>query len=211
MEWKQTMTTSISFVLGEEIKKAFEQADPYETRAAFILSSLSLKPIEELLFKKYKIWTGDGRLRFPPLAVIRSMLLKELKGINSYQQLIAYLYAKPEERTLLGFGWFVPSNQTYSIIRRKRIDAETQRQMDFVVDRIYQFVNENGRQLDIDFIPASFRRAEAIQNSKCSSTSACKTHEEGDTAALQLFLFYLQPITTSVTIRKPLMGDGINV
>ena len=152
------MTTTISFVLEEEIKKAFEQADQYETRPAFILSLLSLKPIEGLLFKKYKIWTGDGRLKFPPMAVIRSMLLKELKGISSCQQLIAYLYANPEEGRLLGFGRFLPSCQTYSVMKRERIDAEIEWLMDFVVDKIQRFVDENGRYLDIDFIPASSRR-----------------------------------------------------
>jgi len=143
------MTVFISPVLEEEIKKAFEQADECETRAASILSLLPLKPIEELLFRKYKVWIGDGRLKYHPIAVIRSLLLKELKDIRSCLRLIAYLYDNPEELTLLGFGRFAPSSQTYSIIRKKRIDAEIRYWMDFVANTIRRFVYENGRQLDI--------------------------------------------------------------
>ncbi len=155
MEWKQTMTTSTYSMLEEEIKKAFEQADQYETRPALILSLLPLKPIEEMLFKKYKTWTGDGRRKFPPMAVMKAMLLKELKGIRSYQQLVAYLCHNPVESRLLGFERFLPSDQTFGLTNMERIDEEIRRHMDFVVSYIRQFSKENGRQLDIDFPAAA--------------------------------------------------------
>ena len=149
----ETATTSV--LLEEEIKKAFEPANKDETRVAFILSLLPLKPIEEMLFKNYKTWTGDGRLKFPPMAVIRSILLKELKSISSYSQLIAYLYANPEESRMIGFDKFLPSTQTFSIMKRERIDAEIRLQIDFVAAKIREFAKENGRDLDIDLIPVS--------------------------------------------------------
>ena len=149
---RQTIPADISSVLEEEIKKAFEQVAPDETRVAFMLSLLSLKPIEEKLLRNYKISPSDKRLKFPPIAVLRSILLKKLKGINSSQQLIAYLFTNPEESRLLGFERFLPSVQTYSVMRRERINAEIEEQIDFVADRIRQFVEKNSRHFDIDFV-----------------------------------------------------------
>ena len=157
------MTVFISPVLEEEIRRAFEQADESETRVAFILSLLPLKPIEELLFWNYKAKPYDKRIKYSPIAVIRSLLLKDLKGIRSCLRLMTYLYNKPEELTLLGFDRFAPSSQTYSIIRNERIDAEIQYWMDFVVNTIRRFVHENGRELDIASC-LRVAKAEAILN-----------------------------------------------
>jgi len=149
MEQKLTMTANMRSEIEEEIKRAFAQVGPDEKRLASILSLLSLKPIEESLFMTYKIWIGDGRLIFPPMAIIRAMLLKELKGIRSYRKLNAYLYHNPTESRLLGFETFLPSNQTFSLIGTKKIDSEMKELMYFVVNRIKRFVNENGIHLDI--------------------------------------------------------------
>lgn len=155
------MATPTFALLEEEIKKAFEQADQYETRPAFILSLMPLKPIEMPLFMRCKTWTGDKRLKFSPMAVVKSLLLKNLKGISSYQQLIAYLYANPVESRLLGFERFLPSNQTYSVIIKEKIDDEIQEYLDFVANSIRQFAKENGRQLDMDFYPVAKRKVQS--------------------------------------------------
>jgi hypothetical protein len=155
---KGVMNTSAHALLEEEIKAAFVQTDEGEARIAFLLSLLPLKPIQGMLLRNYKVWTSDGRLKFPPMAVVRAMLLKELTGIRSCQQLIAYLFANPEEGGLLGFGRFLPSTQTFSIMKRERIDVEVRQAMDFVVDGIRQLAHETGRQFDVEFIRAGSRK-----------------------------------------------------
>ena len=144
--------------LGGEIRRAFEQIEEDETRVAAVLSLLPLRPIEELLRNRYKTWTYDGRLKLHPMAMIRAMLLKELKGIRSYQQLIAYLFSNPEESRLVGFKGLLPSIQSFSLMNIRRIDVETQQRMDFAVENIRKFAKENGRELDIEFLPVSNRR-----------------------------------------------------
>ena len=80
-ELSLTMKTAKAMSLMErDIEKAFELAGEDETRAAYVLSLMRLEPIEQRLFDRYKIRTGDGRLKFPPMAVIKSILLKELKS-----------------------------------------------------------------------------------------------------------------------------------
>jgi hypothetical protein len=154
-------TTNEKYLLEEEIERAFQQVNEEETRAAYVLSLMRLKPIEQRLFDRYKTWVGDGRLRFPPMAVLKSMLLKELKSIGSFQQLITYLCTNQEESTLLGFDKFLPSNQTFSIIKSEKIDQEIRQLMDFVIEKIRCLAKENGRHLDIDFILYDNRRGKS--------------------------------------------------
>ena len=148
-------------MLEGEIERAFEQVDEEETRVAYLLSLLHLEPIEQRLCDHYKTWIGDRRLRFPPMAVIRSMLLRELKGISSYQQLITYLCRNDDEGRLLGYEKFLPSAQTFSVMKSERIDDEIRNLMDFVIEKIRRFAKENGRHLDIDFLPVSNRRGKS--------------------------------------------------
>ena len=154
-------TTNEKSLLEVEIKRSFEQVDEEETRAAYVLSLMRLEPIEQRLYDRYKTWVGDRRLRFPPMAVIKSMLLKELKSMGSFQQLITYLCTNQEESTLLGFEKFLPSNQTFSIIKSERIDHEIRQLMDFVVEKIRCCAKENGRPLDIDFVLFCNRRGKS--------------------------------------------------
>jgi len=152
------MDVSARAQLEEEISNAFVQTGKDETRTALLLALLTLKPVERMLLRRYKVWTGDGRLRFAPTAVVRSMLLKELKGI-SCQELIDYLTGNLEEAKLLGFGKSVPSAQTFSVMKRERIDAEAREQMDFVVERIREIVRETGRLFDMGLIPTGSRKS----------------------------------------------------
>ena len=156
-------TTAIGAMsmLEGEIQAAFEQINEDKTRVAYVLSLLHLEPIEQRLFNRYRTWTGDGRLKFAPMAVIKSMLLKKLKGIRSYQKLITYLSSKPEESTLLGFDKFLPSIQTFSMIKCERIDSEIQQLMAFVVERIRQFAKQTGRRMDMDFLRPRNRRGKS--------------------------------------------------
>jgi len=161
--------TKAKSILEEEIKQAIEQVSVEETRVAYVLSQLHLEPIEKKLFNRYKTWVGDGRLRFHPMAVIKAMLMKDLKSISSFQLLISYLCSNPEEGKLLGFDMFLPSNQTLSIIKNERVDDEIQQLMDFVVEKVRQYAKENGRHMDIDFLPVSKQEREiaAYNSTSC--------------------------------------------
>jgi len=153
-------TNAMSLLEGE-VKSAFERIKEDEIKAAYFLSLLKLEPIEDRLLDLYKAWTGDGRVRFQPMAVIKSILLKNLKGIRSYQQLINYLCSHPEESELLGFDKFLPSIQTYSLIRKERIDDGVRELMDFTVRKIRQFSKDKRKHLDIDFPDFISRRGKS--------------------------------------------------
>jgi len=154
-------TTNAESLLEKEIERAFEQVDEDEIRVAYVLSLLHLQPIEKRLFNHYKTWLGDRRIRFLPMAVIKSMLLRELKGIRSYQQLITYLCRNPDESALLGYNKFLPSVQTFSVMKSERIDDEIRGLMDFVIKKIKHSAKENGRPLDIDFTLTGKRRGKS--------------------------------------------------
>ena len=138
-------------LVEKEIEKGVCGLDPVGASVAILLSILELKPLEDLLLKIYKTWWGDGRLRFPPMAMAKAMVYKELKDIAFFQQLISHLIANPEEGRLLGFVGGLPSPQTFSIMKTERLTPEIQHMMNFIAETIRQVAKANGRYLDIDY------------------------------------------------------------
>ena len=147
------ITQSATEQLEKEIEKAFARLKADEVRVSALLSMLKLEPIESLLFRRYKTWTDDRRMKFHPTAIIRSMLIKDLKCFGSYAHLVHYLSDYVDEALDLGFnGKELPSVPLLSYVDIAKIDDEIKKLMNFVVDRIRHLAKEKDKLLDIDFI-----------------------------------------------------------
>jgi len=143
--------TTTSILLEEEIKKAIGQLGAEETNISALLSKLELKPLEDMLFKRYKTWTGDQRLKYQPMSMIKAIVFKELCGFRSYGCLIDHLCHNPVDTENLGFDKLVPSEQSFSHMLKERIDNDIEDVMKFVCDKIADISREQKRCFNIAF------------------------------------------------------------
>ena len=140
--------------MEKEIRKSFSRLSEDEYRTSKLICKLKLRPMETLLLKKYQSWEGDGRVRYPPMALLKSLILKELKDISSYFQFVNYLKRYPDVKRDMGYvGKRIPSLQILSYMYTDRIDADMRKLMDFVISKIKQIAVEEKKFLDIDFLP----------------------------------------------------------
>lgn len=139
--------------LEEETKKAFSELRPEDVKVSRLLSKMEMKLIENILSHKYKAWIGDRRMRYHPMSIMKSIILKELLCISSYPNLIEHLHNYSDEAEDLGYdGMDLPVVQTFSAIRKEKMDENMFKLLDFVADKIRQIAREEGKLMDIDFV-----------------------------------------------------------
>ena len=95
--------------------------------AAEFLHSLKLGRVEELLSSLYR-----RRPKYPPAAMLKSLVLMDLKRMLHYTELADYLKSNPLEAALLGFNRNggtveVPSVKTFRHFHRLRIGKQWDR------------------------------------------------------------------------------------
>lgn len=151
-------TQSVFNELEEKIKKAFLKLKADDVNIASFLSKMDLKAIEDKLLEDCKTWYGDGRVKYHPMSMIKAFILKDLKGITSNTQLIYHFHRNDDERKLLGFNdrYKLPSPQTFSVVANERLNPEVRGMMDFIVRKTREIAKEEGKLLDIDFIPKKY-------------------------------------------------------
>jgi len=165
--------------LEEEVRQAFSRLGAEDVKIATLLSRMSLSPLETMLMNDCKTWYGDGRVKYHPISVMKAFILKELKGIRSNAQLIGHLRRHDDERRLIGFSdaYKTPCQQMLSTTANERMTPEIREVINFIVDRIRVVAREEGRLLDIDFIP---ERGNGKKKSK-STIDRAKSEEGGRT------------------------------
>jgi len=137
--------------LEDEINKLFGQLKEEPIDVSVFLSKLKLEPILCLIKQRYTVADGDGRLKHAPTAMIKALMLKELRGIKNYALLIQRLNRHPEEAEAIGFE-YVLCGQTLSNFINERLDDEIEQLTRHTVDYIREKVRENGKILDVDLI-----------------------------------------------------------
>lgn len=139
--------------LEEDIRKAFSELRPEDVKVSKLLSRMELEPIEKVLFQKYDAWTGDRRMKYHPISIVKSMILKDLLCISSHSNLVGYLQNYDDEADDLGYeGTDLPVVQTFSMIRKEKMDENVFKMIDFVTDKIRQIAREEGKLMDVDFV-----------------------------------------------------------
>jgi putative transposase len=149
----EAMTTTPTFTeLEKEIKIAFSRLRKDQLTCSHLLSKMPLKTLEDYLITISKVWWGDQRLKYHPMAVMKAILFMELRGITSYEKLVLYLYENSREVKRLGFEKrFVPTSATFSRVNITQIDETVRKILDFIVDKIMETSREENKLLDISY------------------------------------------------------------
>ena len=107
-----TEEDSTKDILEAEVDKIFGRLSSKALKISELLSAFALPPISELVKREYKnVW----HTQYPPSAIVKSAVFKELMGIVSYHTLAKVLKRYPEEAKNLGFReGEIPGHRTFS-------------------------------------------------------------------------------------------------
>ncbi len=127
------------------------------------LKELDLNNIKELVLRGYQ---NDYHFRYPPMAMIKAIILMRLKKLKSFPKLADYLVANKEQAINLGFNIkHLPSKKTLWHFATKRLKnswrAIIDRTIQEIVLRLRFLGIEIGKEIAIDSTPI-----EALQNDK---------------------------------------------
>lgn len=140
--------------IEEEINKAFEEIDLDKVRVSQFLAKLNLNPLRYYLMRNYSR-SGRGRkVLYPPLAIAKTLIFQELKGIKTRNRALLRLRRNLNEAKDLGYDLYVglPTFNNFYFFIHNRIDENVQEIMNFVIKKIRGKCREKDKIIGISLI-----------------------------------------------------------
>ncbi len=159
---KPTQKSLYSFVpkLTDFINPRHEESP---IKVSEFLKTMDLAGIMGIILSKYQ---NDYHFRYPPAAMIKSIILMRLKKIKSFPKLADYLQAHKECIINLGFNpEILPSKKTLWHFAAKRLDKSWRVIISRIIEEIKQRLNVLGIKLG-DSIVVDATPIEALRNDK---------------------------------------------